>query len=52
MKLGGIVPAFFMGSPLALVLGGVLFHFMPAAAALTLGAVAGTLVGRALLKAI
>jgi hypothetical protein len=48
----GIVPSLFCGAPVAFVLAGVLANFVPALAALAIGAAVGALCGRSLLKAI
>jgi hypothetical protein len=49
MKLSNLTPAVFFGSPVAFIASGLLVNVMPGAAALAVGAVVGTLCGRALL---
>jgi hypothetical protein len=52
MKFDNLVPAVFFGSPVSFVASGLLVHVMPGVAALAVGAVVGTLCGRALMKAL
>ena len=51
-KRVGLVPSIFCGAPVAFVLAGILANFVPALAALAIGAAVGTLCGRTLLKAL
>lgn len=52
MKLSTLIPAWFIGSPVALLVPCVLMHFMPVGAALAVGAVVGPLCGLALINAL
>lgn len=47
-----LIPAAFMGSPIGLMLPGVLMHFMPLGWALLVGANVGLVAGLALIAAI
>lgn len=48
----GLVPSIFFGSPVSLVVAGLLMQVLPAAGALALGLVVGTAAGRVILKSI
>ena len=52
MKLSTLIPAWFIGSPVALLLPAVLMHFMPVGAALAIGVVVGPLGGLAVLSSL
>lgn len=50
MKLSHIVPAWFIGSPVALVAGSALHFVMPVGLALAVGAAAGFALGLLIMK--